>query len=416
MKTKIFCWVTIFLVALVAISGLATAAITIDEVEFDDDSLGDGSNVIRSIEVGETFTVKVHATSDEDLEDVQIEAYMRGYDHDDRVEDITDVFNMKANVTYVKKLELKFPQRLDQDGYELRVRVEGRSGESAYNTYDLEVEGQSHDMMIKDVIFSPEGSVMAGRALLTSVRLKNYGTKDEESVKVSASIPELGIAASDYVDEVEGDEATTSEELYLRIPSCTRAGTYDVKIQASYDDGDEVISQTKSIMITEDETCGSSVAASSSKPAIIYDATIQDAQKGGQGASYALTITNPTNSAKIVTVAVSGVEVFGESKVSPSNVVVIGAGETKTVFVYVTANKNAQAGKYSFTTSIAGLGASTQDIALGVNVVGNSSASLRTALEVGLVILVVILVIIGLIVGFNKLREDEPEEESQTYY
>ena len=406
--------VAFLILSVVALASFASAAITIDEVEFDDDSLGDGTNVIRDIESGETFTVKVHVTSDEDIDDVQVEAYIRGYDHDDRVEDISDVFDMKANVSYVKKLEVSFPQRIDDDSYQLRVRVEGRNGASAYNDYDLEIDGARHDIAIRDVIFSPEGAVKAGRAILASVRVSNYGEKDEDSVKVQVSVPDLGVSASDYIDELEAGESTTSEELYLRIPTCAEAGVYDVDVRVSYDDGDEVVTDSAQITVTEDETCGAP-SASGAKPTIVYDAASQDLTAGGQGAVYAITIANPTNAAKTVAVSVSGVDVFGSAKVSPSNVIVVGAGETKTVYVYVTADKDAKAGQYGFTASIAGLSASTQDIALAANVKAKSGVDTVTALEIGLVVLIIILVILGIIFGYRKMNEGN-SDETQTYY
>ena len=417
MKTKLIGLLTIFLIGILTICGIATATITISDVELDDDSLGDGTNIITGVDRGEEFEVKVHVTSDKDLDDVQVEAYVRGYDHDDRIEDITDVFDMKANVTYIKKLTLSLPQRMDQDGYQLRVRVEGRDGEKAYNDYDLEVDTGRHLLTIKDVVFSPEGSVKAGRALLASVRLKNYGEKDEEGIKVKVSVPDLGISASDYIDELESDESTTSEEIYLRIPSCSAEGSYDVKVEVTYDDGDEKIIEMSEIRVISDETCEvGGVSDSDQKPTITYDSTIQDVTV--KGAIYTLTISNPTNSARTVTIGVNGVDVFGSVRISPSNVIVLGAGETKTVYLYITADKSAKAGQYSFSVSVSGLGTTTQEIPLTANVIESVNFSnIKKALEVGLVVLVAILVVLGLIIGFTKLkREEETEEEGKTYY
>jgi uncharacterized membrane protein len=372
---------------------------------------------------GEEYTVKVTFTSDEALDDVQVEAYLRGYDHDDRIEDITDVFDAKLNVTYSKRLKLKIPQRIDIDdsNWTLRIEIAGQNGASEIVTYNLDISSDRHLIEIKDVIFSPEGSVKSGRALLAAVRLKNYGQKDEDGIKVKVSVPDLGISASDYIDELESDESTTSEEIYLRIPSCTEAGTYDVEVEVTYDDGDERVTELESIRVISDDACevGLGIVDPTVKPTIVYDASAQDVTAGGAGSIYALTMSNPTNSAKTIAVSVSGVDVFGEARVSPSNVVVLGSGETKTSYVYVSADKSAKAGQYSFTTEVAGLGATTQEIALTANVVKGSSVSgLKKALEVGLVILVVILVILGLIIGFNKLKgsEEDSEDESQTYY
>lgn len=417
MKTKLMGLLTIFLIGILAISGIATATITINEVELDDDSLGDGTNTITGVERGEEFEVKVRVISSDDLNDVQVEVYVRGYDHDDRIEDITDVFDMKAGVTYTKKLTLSLPQRMDQDRYQLRVRVEGRDGEIDYKDYDLEVDTGRHLLVIKDVVFSPEGSVKAGRALLVSVRLKNYGEKDEEGIKVKVIVPDLGISASDYIDELESDESTTSEEIYLRIPSCSAEGTYDVKVEVTYDDGDEKIIEMSEIRVIPDETCEvGGVSDSDQKPTITYDSSTQDVTTAG--AIYTLTMSNPTNSAKTVTLSVNGVDIFGSVRVSPSNVVVLGAGETKTVYIYVTADKSAKAGQYSFSITVSGLGTTSQEISLTANVIESAGlGSVKRALEVGLVVLVAILVILGLIIGFRKLKsEEEIEGEDKTYY
>ena len=419
MKTKLSGLLTIFLIGILAIAGMASATITINDVLLDGNHLGDGTNTINGIDRGDEYAVKVRITSDVALSDVQIEAYIRGYDHDDRIEDITDVFDMKAGVRYTKELTLTFPQRMDQDIYQLRVRVEGRGGETAYIDYDLEVDTGRHNLVIKDVVFSPEGSVKAGRALLASVRLKNYGEKDEEGIKIKVSVPDLGISASDYIDELEADESTTSEEIYLRVPSCTAEGTYDVKVEVIYDDGDEKEVEMAEIKVISGESCEVGASDSGLKPTIAYDSSAQDVTT--EGAIYTLTMSNPTNSAKTITIGVNGVDVFGSARVSPSNVLILGAGETKTVYVYVTADKDTVSGQYSFSATVSGLGTTAQEIAFTANVVGSVGlglGSVKKALEVGLVVLVVVLVVLGLIIGFRKLNsdEDDMEEEGKTYY
>jgi hypothetical protein len=423
MKTKLIGLLTVFLVGILALCSLASAAITIEEVEMDGTELEE--NVPNALDIvrGEEYTVKVVFTSNESLDNVQVEAYLRGYDHDDRVEDITDVFDAKANITYSKRLNLKIPQRIniEDSDWTLRIEIAGQNGDSKIVTYNLDISTDRHLIDIKDIIFSPAGSVQSGRALLASVRLKNYGQKDEDGIKITVSIPDLEISASDYIDELVEGESTTSEELYLRIPTCADEGTYDVRVEVSYDDGDEKVIEMESIRVTSDETCSGTpvVVDPTVKPTIVYDASAQDITEGGAGSIYALTMSNPTNTAKTISVSVRGVDVFGTARVSPSNVMVLGSGETKTAYIYVNADKNAKAGQYSFTAEVAGLGATTQEIALTANVVKGSSVSgIKTALEIGLVVLVIILVILGLIIGFNKLKgsEEDSEDESQTYY
>lgn len=419
---KLFSALTVLILGLLVASGVVSAAIAITDVELDDDSLGDGTNIIRDVQRGDEFEVKVHAISDSDIDDVQVEAYIRGYDHNDVMQDISDVFDMKAGVTYVKTLTLKFRERMDQDRYQLRVRVEGRSGADTYNDYDIEVDAGRHEIVIRDIIVSPENEIKAGRALLTSVRLKNYGEKDEDGVKVIVSIPELGISASDYIDEIESEDSVTSEEIYLRIPANTKSGEYTIEVEVEYDDGDELVADETSIYVIGDENTGSSSSSSTGQKTIItIGPDVQDVKRGGAGVVYPVTITNAASTSKVYTISVDGGS-WASFRVSPSNVLVISSGESQAAYIFVSAEEDTPLGENIFTVTIKSGDKVLQEAPLKANVIADSkssgSSSVKKVLEVGLVVLVVLLVILGLIIGFNKLKgsEEASEDESKTYY
>ncbi len=424
-KYRLISLLAFVIIGVLAMASIAYANYNI-EVELDDDELSASStNFVRALERGDEFDVKVHLTSDIDVENVQVEAELRGYDHDDRVEDISDVFDMKANVTYVKKLTLKFADRLDQDRYKLRVQIEDRDSNTFEETYELEVETARHLLTIKDIVFSPENTVRAGRALLTTVRVANDGQEDDEGIKIKVSIPALGISASDYIDELEAegkdDDEKTSEELYMKIPECTTAGDYKVRVEVIYDDGDEKITKESMITVTEGEFCGAVTPETKPKTIITVGVESQDLTQGQGGAVYPLTITNMGTTTKSYTVTVEGVDAFGTSRISPSNFVVLGAGETQAIYVYVSAKENAPLGQTMFSLTISSGGEVLQQIPLKANVLAKTVAGwdkVKKALEIGLVVLVILLVILGLIIGFNKLKgkEEGTEETSQTYY
>ena len=111
-KTLSVLMASIVLMLLSAVT--AQAAVYFEQVKLDGDVLSEtGTNAIRSVDRGDALEVRVQLSSDQDLDDAQIEVSIRGYDHNDLVEDITDAFNMKQNVTYVKKLSLPLRDRLD---------------------------------------------------------------------------------------------------------------------------------------------------------------------------------------------------------------------------------------------------------------------------------------------------------------
>jgi len=314
MKNKISL-LTIFIVSLMAICGMANAlSVTIDEVKVDGDVVSATStNSIYDFEKDQDLPVKIRVTANADIDDVQIEATIRGYDHNDLMEDITDVFDMKSGVTYTKKLDIPLRLRMDQDRYKLRIRIEDRDGNTTSATYELEIDSKRHSLMIRDVILSPENEVKAGRALLTAVRLKNYGERDEDDILVKVSIPELGESASDYVDELEkegdDDDSTTTEELYIRIPNDAKTGEYMLRVEVTYDDGDET--EVKEMMIKVKSTCdvdpfSCAPKEDKEKTIITLASDAQSAKQGGGEAVYPITITNEGTASKTYVVSADG--------------------------------------------------------------------------------------------------------------
>ncbi len=432
-KTKRLSIVLLAIVSLFAMSIIASALpVTIDRVKLDDVAVSpSATNFVLAKDKNEEIGIQIVLTALDDLKDVQVEAVIRGYDHSDLIEDITAAFDMKANVTYDKKLTLKLPIRMDKDRYKLRIRVEDRNGDTTQETYDLQVQAKNHEIWLRDVIFNPEAYVKAGRALLTTVRVKNIGEQDEESLKVKVAIPALGISASDFIDELKEDESTTSEELYMRIPACAEPGDYDVKVTVEFNDGEDSVSTAKQITVVEGDACPLAKPSGKEKPAeektiIAVGATSQEVTAGEGGTIYPVTITNQGSASKTYSLSVDVPGSWASYQVSPSNIAVVKPGETATLFVYLSAKEDAPEGENMFSITVSADGETLKQVPLKATVAkraekaaaGLDWATVKTVLQIGLVVLVVLLVILGLIIGFQRLKgEDEGDEESgKTYY
>ena len=230
------------------------------------------------------------------------------------------------------------------------------------------------------------------------------------------------MSASDYIDELEkegdDDDEATSEELYMRIPEATKAGEYDVKVEVIYDDGDEKATKEYRIMVVEGDMYEVAEPKPIAETVITVGPESQDVVTGAE-ALYLLSITNKNTEIKTYTLSAETTVDF-ETKISPSNVLVVKPGETQTAYIYVLTKKTATAGENIFSVTVKSNDEVLKQIPLKANVtVTEAGLSLKRALEIGLVVLVVLLVILGLIIGFNKLRgkeEEEPGEETQTYY
>jgi uncharacterized membrane protein len=398
----------------------ATALPTVVYVKINGDEFESGDQLV--VERGEKLDIKVKLqAANQTEENIEVEADILGYEYSDHEEisDSSHTFDMDPLDTQYASLRVTIPEKVDKDFYDLRVRVGTRTGPAFEGLYRLNIKGQRHRLSIKDVIFRPE-RVKAGSNLFSLVRVKNIGERDEEGIKITVSVPELGASAqdSDYIDELEADESTTSEELWIRIPACADPGLYQVYVKVEYDEGYEELSATELIEVLESDACEAAPILPVT-PTITYSSQTQDIVQG-QGVVYPVTITNPARSSRSFTVIVNTGD-WATSKVSPSNVLVVGAGQTQTAYVYVYALPQASPGEHLFAISITdATGATVQDIPLKANVVGTTTdlwPRVRRALETALIVLVVLLVILGMIIAFNRLRGREEElEEAETYY
>ena len=429
MMKKIFSLLTVFLIG-VLMSATALADVSLWFVKVNGNAVTEsGTNFILDVDRGEDIDVKIGLNSNVSLNNVQIEAVLRGIDSSDSVDDITDTFDMKAGVSYTKTLTLPLIQKIDQDQYKLRVRISDRDSVTVEKTYELDIGTQRHDVEIRDVVLSPDTEVKAGRALLATVRVRNRGEKAEDGVKVVVSIPKLGVSAADFIDELEkegdDDDQATTEEMFLRIPDDAETGEYTVRVEVYFDDMDKKSTkETKIFVLGQDNKAAEKPKAaetSDEKTIITVAANKQNAVKGGAEVGYPIALTNAGASSKTYTVRADGAA-WANLKVSPSNVLVIDAGDSKAFTVFASAKENAPIGDQTFTVTISSGDKVLKQLPLSMSVSEGQAtgvSKLKRGLQVGLVILVILLVIIGLIIGFSKLRGEEEEEEKggeKTYY
>lgn len=246
---KLYGIVSLMILAVMALAVGASALPVIDKVEVDGTTVFENQINRLSIESGDEFEVEVWLTATQSSDNVRVEAEITALNDNDEVADQTDLFDVEANATYKKTLTLSIPADSDEDSYKLRIEVSDRNSGAVIQSYNLVLDMPRHKVVITDVVLYPESNAVAGQALLASVRLENFGQKDEEDVRVRVSIPELGISATDYIDEIESDDEEETEEMYMRIPSDAKAGDYTVKVDVEYNDGHDTLSTTRLVSI-----------------------------------------------------------------------------------------------------------------------------------------------------------------------
>ncbi|MBT4604373.1 hypothetical protein HOC01_01920 [archaeon] len=397
--------------------------LTIDTIEVNGHSVETGEGAISALTVEQDGRLSVEVglqAGVDNVENVEVEIEISGYEYDDHedLEDESHVFDMDALTTKYVNLEIDLPAKLDDDVYYLRIRVDDKASATQEVIVRLSVEPSRHGIDIADLVLS-SSSVEAGRSVLATVEVENFGDRDEEDVKVTVSVPALDISASDFIDNVEVDEDgegveyETSEEMFLSIPDCAEAGVYELVVELDYDEY-STVSESYALTVTDGRYCSEESSDASEERLVIAVGPESQDVSAGQTATFAVALSNEGDETETFTLNLEAAS--GSASLSES-LVVLTAGESQVVYGYVAVTD--AAGIVPVTLTVASEGETLETIGLTVDVDADSSsvsegASLRNALEIALIVLVVLLVLVGLIIGFTRLRKDDDEE--QTYY
>lgn len=377
-----------------------------------------------SVSVDEGNTIDVDVTllaGTAAVRDVEVSAELYGYEHSRKasLQDTTGLFDLSANSQKTVKLQIELPKKLEKQVYWLYIDVANSNSDRVTQIVKLNVEPVRHGVSIADVTFSPSETVKAGRSLMATVLVENYGDNTEDDVKVTMAIPELGLKEAKYVNAQTDNHNVDYEdvpEMWLPIPVDAKEGTYDVVVTVDYNDLEDSVSKTYSIKIVANEQFQTGTQL------VMAVAPELNSVAAGKTATFALALTNAgTQSKAYVIEATSGD--WATTSLS-QNLVVLAPGQNQIVYVDVAASAAALAGEHSTSVVVKSGADALQTVNLRTVVVQASTAvapaagvdfNLRNGLEIALIILVVILVIIGLIIGFSRLRKDDTEGD-QKYY
>ncbi len=375
-------------------AGLASALpLTVEDIKVDGVSAGNRLSLDR----GETYGIEVVFTPSEDINDMEIEAFIAGYEysHDKPISDSTPSDGYEANITYKEKLTITIPKDVEEDNYKLRIIFSDRDGDELIQTFDLKLDPVRDSLEISDILLSQE-TVNAGSVLTVVVRIANFGSGDEDNVRIEAEIPELGVKQVAYVDEVQADDEESSEELYLRIPAGAGSGVYSLNVKVSYDRKHQETTSSVQISIrnnTEDEP--------KTKTVILLGSTLASAS-ADRPAVYPVTITNYAKSTKVFTLSVEGADGWADVQVNPASTILADPQENIHFAVVVTPNKGISAGIRVLTLDIIDRNHSIKQVPLTVNVLESSDSPILY----GLGLVAALLLAAVLILGFKKINKN----------
>lgn len=418
------CMFIILLVSMFTLPSLAdaTTSVVFDKIEINDVEVTNGGMVF--VERGDDLDIRAELFSPVDYKDVRVKASIEGYEYED-IDDSSEIFDIEGSTGIITKLlHLQLPNDIDVGDYSLNVEVSNPLGLKNIFGIVLQIREGRHSLAIQDVVLRPTSSVEAGRPLGIEVRVENMGSRKEEDVMVTASIPDLGVSSRDYINELgfeesdsDDDETSDSVTVYLPIPVDAITGEYELNIDVEYSRGHEIVSAKTKIYVQ-----GTSAAVSSINSIISIDAISKSVTRGNS-VTYRLMLANLNQEEAIYSLSVSGTEFWADASFNPgfAKVAPNGAGE---LTLTVKPKDTATIGDHAFTLRVKENDNTLRDIILTTNISDAKSwTSVKSVLEIGFAVLISLLVILGLIVAFKKLgNKNEPSgpepliDDSQSYY
>ncbi len=368
---------TLAALLLAPLAAAAQPALEIFDVDYDDTAAP-----------GDVVTLDFTLRANSDVKDITITSALRGVDDTDSEIELSKI--SANNEREHLRVKVTVPNDVESGLLTLTLDAEAKSNGMVHAeqwTGTLEVEQKDHSVWLKSVSLSSD-KVTAGNSVDFAVRMLNNGKEAEDSVRVKADIPALGLSQAIKLMNTLFQEDDVYTYLTLWVPKDTQAGIYTAKVTVSGSD----FSVTESRTLTVEEAA---------KPAPIVvrpsatSVTIQKALQAGAGNVVDLSVSNNQPTARTFTLQLTGVADWTSSARVDPNSLTLQSGESKTVHVYVYPTASG-AHSFSLTTKDGATTVSTTEGRVTVEAAAPSVTGL-SGLSVpkdGLVVVFVALVIV----------------------
>ncbi len=268
--------------SLVAVPAMAATSTNYEVLGVAIDDMDLAENTIY-VERGDVVELDVYLRGQDSgvTTDVNVRAWIGGYEYDS-VYTASAMFDIEPGVSYKKTLELTLPEDLiaEQD-YTLYVEVYDDMDIVEYEPATIRVSEVRHLLDIQDLVVASH--VDAGDYTSAIVRLENMGDHKEEDIKVTVSIPALGVEESTFLDELTNNEIDNEDEessgdvsLSFQIPKDAESGDYEVLVSVSYNNGYSSVEASDSISV---EAEAAEEAAEDSTVTVVVDGTEEEAEE-----------------------------------------------------------------------------------------------------------------------------------------
>lgn len=357
---------------------------------------------------GELLDVEIRFTATENFDDARMRISLDGYEHG-VIDDSTDIFQVVEGKTYVKTLQVPLPADIDsEEDYILRIFGANDLSGITYKELTLYVDTQRHRVDVLDLIMTPSSGVEPGQNIIANVRLKNRGQKEQDSVKVSVEIPQLGVSESSYVSNLDKDESITSDDMLIFIPENAQAGQYAVYATLAYNDGYTETAEAFSITILAPQVVPEKNLLVSFKNNIDLGA--------GEERTFEVVVANPNEESKPISLTVQD-NSWANVEVTPTLNMV--QGGSSDVFTVTVTPKSSIDGERDLVLFVKDGADTISEVRVNTYVEGTEGISVIN-IVLAVLLIIAIIVLLALVVAIARRRGEEDRDDdvstNEEYY
>jgi uncharacterized membrane protein len=403
METKNIFGFLVAVLALILIAPAVSAFATIDDGGVTVNGIQHYDGGTAGVFAGETVSVRVVFTANEDEDDVRVLARILG---EPGLSDNSEEFDVLNGSTYSRLMHLQLPSDLDDETekpFTLEVVIESNSERADSVTVFLEVQRENDLIEILSVASNDE--VRAGENLLLDVVVKNFGRDKAEDVFIEGRIEALGEIKRIFVGDLypkdhenEDEEDTVLGRLALRIPRNAPAGLYNVEIEAFSDDASVIT--TRKVVVLGASANSNVISSTTSKTFAV-----------GQEQTYTLTIVNADNTIKVYELILEAAN--GLTINLDRGLVAVPAGSTETIVITAVASEK---GNYNFAVNVHSGGELVKKQNFVANVEGKSAGTGNAAVVLTVILAIIFVVLLIVLIVLLTRKPEKSEDLGESYY
>ncbi len=309
---------------------------------------GDNDNFSPGEEIDiETTVDNDHNTKDID---VVVEAWLYNKDEDDKLIEVESTSKEVENgkdEDFDFTLDIPLGEDIDDDDeIVLYIKAYEDGDEDVHCTFEsigIDFDRESHQLAIEEFTANPS-ALSCNEVVNFAVNVENIGKKEEDDVEVRISHSELGL---DYIsprfalDEFDRSDNDARKTFGFTIPKNAEEKTYLIQTEAIFNGGDASDPEFVEIRVTNcdgSESTGTSEDTSSS--------LLQSSFSITSGRVFAVPVSLQNTGSDQQTYQVEVVP-SGDWTTTVTEQTTLNAGQTTTVFVYLTPREDLDQGSYS---------------------------------------------------------------------